>query len=503
MLLILILFVTLMAVELMFYQGLPKRTRTRIGGGVLQILLTIASTGFVISFLSLPLVAGLLVAGLSVYRGVNILRAMIARMHPAYLRTVTTRTLLWLGSAQLLVSICGTFWNLFGVPAYVLWVLLAAVELVLATIFFVTVRRHARRMNAPAELAHFSDRDLPSVTIAVAARNETDELKDCIISLLASNYPKLEILVLDDCSQSTRTSEVIRSFAHAGVRFIEGAEPDDNTWLAKNLAYNTLAEAASGEYLLFVGVDVRLEPNTLRQLVAYSLAKKKAMLCVMPHSGSGTRPSRVQTMRYAWELALPRRTFGGPPVLSSCWLISRKALHAAGGFRATTRMIVPEAYFAKEQLARDGYSFLASGSTYGVRSVKSTSRQFDTATRVIYPQLHRRPEMVALVSLVLFGLTVLPFGLIVATFFISSYWFAAVIAIIGYLVLRLTNFTILQLSHDSARHSQTLSLPFTLLAYIGLTHYSMYRYEFTEVLWRGRNVCMPVMHTTPRLPKTD
>jgi hypothetical protein len=29
----------------------------------------------------------------------------------------------------------------------------------------------------------------------------------------------------------------------------------------------------------------------------------------------------------------------------------------------------------------------------------------------------------------------------------------------------------------------------------------MWQYEFHEVLWKGRNVCLPVMRIIPNLPK--
>ena len=51
---------------------------------------------------------------------------------------------------------------------------------------------------------------------------------------IASDYPKLEIIVLDDCSQD-RTAEIIRNFAHDGVRFIQSEDNKDN-WLDKNKA---------------------------------------------------------------------------------------------------------------------------------------------------------------------------------------------------------------------------------------------------------------------------
>jgi hypothetical protein len=45
--------------------------------------------------------------------------------------------------------------------------------------------------------------------------------------------------------------------------------------------------------------------------------------------------------------------------------------------------------------------------------------------------------------------------------------------------------------------------PFAVLYDIGLLNYSMLRYEFGEVLWKGRNVCIPVMRVIPHLPPVD
>jgi hypothetical protein len=33
---------------------------------------------------------------------------------------------------------------------------------------------------------------------------------------------------------------------------------------------------------------------------------------------------------------------------------------------------------------------------------------------------------------------------------------------------------------------------------LGLT--SMFKYEFSTVIWKDRNICIPVMHVIPKLP---
>ena len=109
--------------------------------------------------------------------------------------------------------------------------------------------------------------DTPTVSLCIPARNETHALADCLSSAVASDYPKLEIIVLDDCSQD-KTSQIIRSFAHDGVRFISGEVPSDG-WLGKNNAYQALATQAKGEYLVFMSVDTRVEKKSISQLISY------------------------------------------------------------------------------------------------------------------------------------------------------------------------------------------------------------------------------------------
>jgi hypothetical protein len=43
--------------------------------------------------------------------------------------------------------------------------------------------------------------------------------------------------------------------------------------------------------------------------------------------------------------------------------------------------------------------------------------------------------------------------------------------------------------------------PFMILTDIWMLHYSMWKYEFSEVDWKGRNICVPAMHVVKHLPK--
>lgn len=424
----------------------------------------------------------------TIYQIVNLLRVVRDRMQSEHLHRSTLRTAIVLILGQLLVG----YAYLISEHMMANWYDYAAgiAGLVVAGILFSSTQRHLRTTKTLQAAATYADRDLPSLSVLIPARNETDDLYDCLQALLSSNYPKLEIIVLDDCSQDKRTPEIVRQFAHDGVRFIAGEVPGDN-WLAKNFAYHQLAGAASGDYMLFCGVDLRPTPEAFREIITTMLEKHKQMVSVLPYNvrPSDLRAYMVQPVRYAWELSLPRRLFNRPPVLSTCWVIERSALLAAGSFKAVSRSIVPESHFARFCTRSDSYSFVRSNL---VVSSKPMAEQLATAVRMRYPQLHRRPELVALLSVIELVCVVLPLPLFVVALLLGKTFLVAV-TILAYLLDCAVYWQVTAVMYGRPLFMGLFIMPLAALSDIGLLNYSMYRYEFREVRWKERNICLPVM----------
>lgn len=454
-----------------------------------------------------PNAATLLILAMSVYRIVNLARLVWARRNERYLQSATLRTSVWIIGMQVLVLMAwdAVWWWQIGMEA----VLTAAMLAIFggSLVLLMSTMQHVRTTRPPAlPEVGLSAHDLPTLTVAIPARNETDDLEACLSSLIASDYPKLEILVLDDCSQSRRTPEIIRSYAHAGVRFIEGNPPSED-WLAKNQAYQQLLEASNGKLVLFSGVDVRFTPGSLRQLVLSMLHKHKSMMSIIPKNHTPSAPWThrdpllIQPMRYAWEFALPRRLFGRTPVLSTCWIARREMLERAGGFRAVSRSIVPESYFARVSAATDdGYSFMQSNEAIGISCIKRFEDQRQTAVRMRYPQLHRRMELVMIVTMIeLFGIG-MPTLLVVMSALEGSLLLSGAGAIITIGVLAFTYAQIVVLTYRRRLPRAVLVLPFATVLDVVLLNYSMIRYEFFGVIWKGRNVCIPLMRVVDKLP---
>lgn len=446
--------------------------------------------------------ASLVIGVVSLYRVINLVRIIEGRMNLRYMYNVTLRTAVSLVAVQVAIVLGWLLIPTNAISQNVWLSLLAVLQIGAALILFASTSRRLRHTRlVPSELT-VTTNGLPSVTIAIPARNETEDLYQCLQSLLKNDYPKLEILVLDDCSQLKRTPEIIREFAHAGVRFVKGDVPRDN-WLAKNQAYDKLSKEASGEILLFCGVDMRFEPDTIRQIVIAMMARNKRMLCVLPMRWKPGKfqYTAIQAARYFWELAPPRRLFNRPPVLSSCWSIYRNDLMKLGGFSAVSRAILPEAYFAKRMLAIDGYSFLRAGQHLKLYSAKGIAAQRQTAVRVRYPQLHRRPETVFFVSMVGVLCFVLPYIFVLLGLLGKIPVIFAFIAGLSIIICSAAySLVAIHTKVNSWYIAPFCFLP-VVLTDIALIHYSLYKYEFSEVVWKGRNVCVPVMHVIPHLPK--
>lgn len=341
-------------------------------------------------------------------------------------------------------------------------------------------------------------KELPTVTLAIPARNETHALTECLQAAVASDYPKLEILVLDDCSQD-KTSDLIRSFAHDGVRFVQGMLPAEG-WLGRNQALATLAEHASGEYMVFAGVDTHMGPQSVRQLVSYALASEVDMVSVLPQRRDGAGLATfLWQLRYFWQIVLPvtkRRV----PVATQAWLIRTEALRGLGGFAAVKHKIVAEGSFARRLFATDAYRFIIADPGLGITTAKRWSSQNETALRFLYPTFKRQPFFVLVGCWLLVGLGFLPLGLIVLLPLLGMYtlpWLLALLAsglfIASYLLV-----VVRTLPH--AWLAAVIGLPFALVQELVLLVLSMLAYEFAEVNWKGRNVCYPVMTAYSSLP---
>lgn len=424
---------------------------------------------------------------------INFARVFYGRTKANHLLRVYRQAALWLSLASITL-VTTSFWSKSGFNKQ----LFIPLQIVVAALIFFTTLYSVLKARVPKTITAYSDKELPTVSVCIPARNETEELERCLTSLLATTYPKLEILVLDDCSTDS-TSDIIKNFAQHGVRFIKGTLPTEE-WLPKNKAYDELSKEATGEYILFCGVDTKFSSTAITGLVALTLQDKLTMLSVLPRRLSvQSAAAIIQPMRYWWELALPRWAFGTPPVLSTCWLVNRTRLGNIGGFSSVTRTILPERYFARLFVRNKAYQFIIANDSIDVQTTKPISEQSDTALRIRYPQVHKRLELVLLVSLCEAIFLLGPFLTLVDAVVNHGSNILNSATAVGFLIA--THILVVAVSNPANVPLAMINLPVVIMTEIYLGLESMLKYEFSIVTWKDRNICLPVMHVYPRLPR--
>src|SRR5258708_26371224 len=95
----------------------------------------------------------------------------------------------------------------------------------------------------------------PLVSVIVPARNEAANIARCAASILSSNYPNFEVIVVDDRS-TDRTGDLARAAQPGDPRrqVIPGAERSQG-WFARTWACWQGDGAAQGSLLLCTGAD--------------------------------------------------------------------------------------------------------------------------------------------------------------------------------------------------------------------------------------------------------
>lgn len=106
------------------------------------------------------------------------------------------------------------------------------------------------------------------LSVLIPARNEAANIGALLDTLLPQPNIDAEFIVIDDHSTDA-TATIVQTYAarDARVRLLQGKELPAG-WSGKNYGCQQMAEAATGDYLLFLDADVRLTPEALPRLLA-------------------------------------------------------------------------------------------------------------------------------------------------------------------------------------------------------------------------------------------
>ena len=167
-----------------------------------------------------------------------------------------------------------------------LWSLGLAVAIAAIAIFH--RRLQASLATAPRlPLLETAPTELPTVSLIIPAYNEQVNITECLDAVLASHLPhpdQLQVIVADDESTDD-TAALAAAVALTDKRVTVmpvPPRPTDITWRGKNWACANAVEKATGDYLLFIDADVRLEPDAIATAVTDSQTNQADLLSCGP-----------------------------------------------------------------------------------------------------------------------------------------------------------------------------------------------------------------------------
>ncbi|MDO9042984.1 MAG: glycosyltransferase family 2 protein, partial [Desulfocapsaceae bacterium] len=125
----------------------------------------------------------------------------------------------------------------------------------------------SHKLGSLGDIAPTTAADAPLVSIIVPACNEAETIGPALATLLAQEYPNLEIVVVNDRSTDA-TGEVLREMqqCHPELIILDIHELPPG-WLGKHHALHCGAALARGDILLFTDADIHMAPDTVARAV--------------------------------------------------------------------------------------------------------------------------------------------------------------------------------------------------------------------------------------------
>lgn len=147
-----------------------------------------------------------------------------------------------------------------------------------ACVFLLLAYREKTRNLTLSHFVTLPDEELPSLSIVVAAKDEQETIGAALDSLLALDYPDLEIILVDDRSED-ETLQIAREKAAAHPRgerltLIANRELPQG-WLGKVHGLHLGVKASSKDLVLLTDADVVFESGSLKR----ALSAQKVLAC--------------------------------------------------------------------------------------------------------------------------------------------------------------------------------------------------------------------------------
>ena len=203
----------------------------------------------------------------------------------------------------------------------------------------------------------------PRVSAIIPARNERRNIERCVRSVLDSEYPALEVIVVDDHS-TDGTADAARAAAPGDTRLrvVNAADLPDG-WFGKQWACATGAFEACGELLLFTDADTRHSRDLLARAVNAMRARGADLFSIAGHQETHSFWERIiqpqvfalLSMRYGGTEHVTNARRAADVIANGQYILVRREPYVALGGHGVVRDCVAEDLALAQEFFRAGY----------------------------------------------------------------------------------------------------------------------------------------------------
>ena len=260
--------------------------------------------------------------------------------------------------------------------------------------------------------------DAPLISICIPARNEEENIRNCVESALAQDYPNIEVIVLDDRSTDSTLTQ-LKEIASRDSRLlpISGSDLPEG-WAGKPHALVQASAVARGEWLCFVDSDTFLNPDAISSCYAKALETKADLFTTLTQQVLGSFWEKVvmPLVMTALSVGFSPRKVNDPKrrdaIANGQFILIRRTVYDAIGGHEKVKDQIVEDKAISEQVKWNGYRLIVADGLQVIRTRMYTSLEtmWEGWTKNIYLGLHDHPAMLLLGA---FGATL---ALLVALF---------------------------------------------------------------------------------------
>ena len=328
---------------------------------------------------------------------------------------------------------------------------------------------------------------IPKVSLLIPARNEEQNITNCLVHLINQDYQNTEIIVLDDASND-RTVEFVQKMQrqYPKIKLLQGRSLPDG-WTGKNWACHQLSKVASGEILVFIDADTVHSPIAVDRTLGWMQKYNLGMLSTFPQQ---------KTMSFIEKLIVPiidLFVYGMLPLWATYyikssafaaangqWIAFRKdAYHKIGGHDSVKGEIVEDVKLNRLAKQHSIKTLTTAGTnTIFCRMYHSPLEVWHGFSKNFYGLTGNSTFVLLIFELILLFCCVLPF------IFIVTNYNSMIILIIVLLNLVIRGIMSIQYKHPFLVGVFLHPVSILLASIIGLN--SFYQYHWGNFHWKDR-----------------